>query len=1045
MPSFEISRGDATYRVDVGDDFLQLPEERQQSILAAALGGEPSARAAPTQPAAPDTSIAGALRHSAHNLTSGLGATGRVIGNALGNETARDVGTWLDNAVPADPSYQPATPEVIEGVRNLDAGRTFGNLPRAAVEQAGNLLGVLGAGAVAGLPGAVAMSAAQSFGQNVEARATNNNHEAPTTSDLVIGGLTTAGTAGIDALTSGVGGRTFREALPAFLPGARRAATTALPSTPSVVGRAARTARIAAGEAAGEAAQDAIEQLGQEAGTERGYSPDIAQSAGAGLIGGGSRLALSSPGLVTGSALDATRNAVSRVAASDLTEDQLRSVARVNQLLDDEYATATRRNGSDVPLEDVLKTARESVHNSLLAQLSELERRGYFSNGDDVATRRELRQVIESAFRQNKALNEGEPRVNSNGDEELPTLRVERGLRLIDENLANLPDQARRNLKDALRDLDLISQAGQKQNRTGPLAAIGARVGQAAGLAGSMYAAGTGNLPAAAIGLASSLGGTNLAARLGSTVGSYGDRFIGAHQPPPVMLRAGVNARLRRMGIDESASTTDLLKNNWSILTNEQEMRRAALRMSEKEDAQAAEARDDVAALARRKRQREEDRAWRANGWTPAGGRDAGEAGMDVLARLQARDEAARRLQESKAWAQNARASARTDADTTAKEIVQGLSEFDRRRAALRVAQQAQAAAQARTAQQGEEDLRAASQRDTRTRAQQIEAAYRERDQQRAQEPEAPRELTQDEKDAQLLSSLPQQDETEAEISAYLLAQTEARLRANQRAREMVQRTVPPKGTMPAEEPAETSPDPTEAAPVARAKAKIRTSAAKKSKKTPPPEKIEEAQAPTELPDRPSRPQGDEEPLQVPIQGPMRGWRSYVQDGVVSRGGRADARDIERAVRGLIVDGHLSVDEAAALLTNHGSVPDADLLGRIQSYIARDQGFDLSSRPRGAIQAGQGADYYAGIHSPARWDGAARNNQAAYDRARQVFEQSGDWDVVELVNRMAAKGDKEFPHPARRAALNAVLAAHPDVTERARIRAYLNPLIRDED
>lgn len=916
MPSFEISRGDAKYVVDVGDDFLQLPEERQQSILAEAIGGGPAPQSAAPAPAEPDTSALGALRHAGRQTAQGLASTARVLG-------APGLASSLDGAVADQPNYQPATPELVEGVRNFDFGRIARNAPRAALENAGSIVAPLVGGAVAGLPGAAVASGALTLGQNVEARAQNNNRAEPTTSDYVMGGLTTAGTSAVDALTSGVG----------------RAARVAPLAQPGVAQIAGQTARTIARDAGGEVLQSVGEQFGQTAGTER-HGPlgsvDPAQALGEGIIGGVARGGMAAPGAVSDMGLSAVRSGVSRGAASSLSEDQLRSVGRVNQLLDDEYATAARRHGTEVPLEDVLKTARESVHNNLLAQLSELERRGYFSGDDDVATRRELRQVIDSAYRQNKALNEGEARVNANGEEEPTSLRVERGLRLLDENLSNLPEQARNNLKDALRDLDLISQAGQKQNRTGPLAAIGARVGQAAGIAGSGYMAASGNLGAAAIGLASSLGGTNLAARLGRTVGSYGDRFLGMHQPAPVMLRAGASARLRRMGVDEQASTTDLLKNNWSILSNPDEMRRAALGRSETEDANSAENRENVADIARRRRQREEDLAWSRQQERPPRG-DA----MDKLSQIQAAEERMKRMQEGKAWAQRWRAEQRTQADNTDEEIAQGLAEFERRRAALR---------QAETA--------------------------------------AP----------------PVQDTLD-------------------------------------EPPVVPTPTTQEAQPVRRARA-----ATKKSKKTPPPEKIEEAQADAEQPIQQPTPQGDEEPLQVPIHGPMRGWRAYVQSGVAERGGRATPRDIEQAVRGLILDGHLSVEDAAALLTNHGPVPDADLLGRIQSSIARDQGFDLASRPRGMIPAGgQQTDYYAGIHSPARWDGAARNNQAAYDRAREVFEKSGDWDVVELVNRMAAKGDKEFPHAARRRAVDAILATHPDVTEKARIRAYLNPLIRDED
>jgi hypothetical protein len=214
-----------------------------------------------------DRSFLGALRYGLDAPLENLAETAQAIGY-------KKTGDFLSNLTEAPENYDPASAAFInEG----GSGYKFSELPRAAVEQAGQFAGsiasraggVAAGGAIGGPIGAVVGGVAapalfeglQQLGGIANERARNNGREEPNREDW-IGAITGAsGTGVLNAIAPGLSG---------FL---RRAAV----------------------EGGTEAIQSIIQQVSETAATDKGLEVSPKQAIGEGIIGSGSVAAVDVP------------------------------------------------------------------------------------------------------------------------------------------------------------------------------------------------------------------------------------------------------------------------------------------------------------------------------------------------------------------------------------------------------------------------------------------------------------------------------------------------------------------------------------------------------------------------------------------------------------------------------------------------------------------------------------------------------------------------------------------------------------------------------
>ena len=208
IPGFdEMSPGDQESAVSGIHNYL-TSQAPQQPQTAQPPGDQALVNAVPQ--ASPDTSYTGALGFGIHNSAEGLGKTADLVGQATGWEGAEAAGKALEGATAAPANYQPT--DLPGALRRGDYSAFFSSLPRAAVESAPDLAAYLGAGAVAGPAGVAGIAAVRNLGDNVAARAANNDDPTPTGGDWIGGGLTTAGQAALTAIGIGRAGPWCRSA-----------------------------------------------------------------------------------------------------------------------------------------------------------------------------------------------------------------------------------------------------------------------------------------------------------------------------------------------------------------------------------------------------------------------------------------------------------------------------------------------------------------------------------------------------------------------------------------------------------------------------------------------------------------------------------------------------------------------------------------------------------------------------------------------------------------------------------------------------------------
>jgi hypothetical protein len=459
----------------------------------------PQATPQPSQP--PDTSWGGALHHGLAEAAQGLGSTISTVGQLAGSDTLQGAGKSVSGAVSEPAGYQPT--DIPGALRQGDYMGALKQLPRAAAEYApqlaGQLAGAAAGSAVAGPVGAAVgaggATALENFGPNVQARAAANNDTAPSTSDAVVGGLTTAAQSAL----AGVG-----------IPVGKGLGAIARPLT-----------QIAADTGVG-AGNEALREVGTTAGTDKGLSVDPAQIGAAGLQAGVSRAASVVPGAAREGIQAATDQAMSHRVEQPANEDHAASIVRVKQQMD-AIQQSSAQSGDAVPATTAANNLKNQLRTNIQGYLNELADAGVV---DKSAAREAAQVIIARGERHNNVLN----------DDDLAYIRdtVLRGVN---------PDVANPILNDA-RDLNTVSTQSFKNATTGPLQQLGSLAGR---VIGPTYELMHGNVMGAA---GAAILGHGIGAKIGSSVGRMGDTVLGLSKPPVSYQQMAAQRMLAKQGLD---------------------------------------------------------------------------------------------------------------------------------------------------------------------------------------------------------------------------------------------------------------------------------------------------------------------------------------------------------------------------------------------------------------------------------------------------------------------------------------------------------------
>ena len=249
--------------------FMDIPDEELEAMYQSALEPTtPSPRPiTPTLPTKKDTSFGSAISYAIDQPLENIGVTMEALG-------ANNVGEWLRDITEFPENYESATEDFIN---SQGRGFKWGYLPRAALEQAGQLAGslatrVAGAGigaaitkhpygaVIGGLAGPGLFEAVQLLGPIALNRAKNNGRDEPNWGDWVAA----ASASGASGLLNAIGIRNV-----GVLNSSLKAGLTAVGT-----------------EALTESTQSLVEQIGSTAGTLAGLDIDPKQAIGEGILGG---------------------------------------------------------------------------------------------------------------------------------------------------------------------------------------------------------------------------------------------------------------------------------------------------------------------------------------------------------------------------------------------------------------------------------------------------------------------------------------------------------------------------------------------------------------------------------------------------------------------------------------------------------------------------------------------------------------------------------------------------------------------------------------
>lgn len=494
MPIIEI---DGVGKVELDNSFTSLAPEEQHKIIEEISGRGASSKA-------PDTSFGSAVRYGIDAPLENLGKTADALGYT-------GVGSTLKGLTEAPENYAPASDAFIA---KGEKGFNWSELPRAVVEQGGNLagqvvtraggaaLGTAVAGPVGGVVGAVAaptaFSALQTLGPVALERAKNNGREEPNAEDWQAA-MATAGVSG--ALDTFGAGKLFKGG--------------------SLVQNTGR-------ELATEGVQNVTEQVGSSAGTDAGVQIDPETALGGAIIGGGTAGSAHVAGKVANAPVAVGQAIRDRGTKTDMeaNPEQEASYLRTQKLYEDRAAAAENFGSKNAQDPDVIfKSVVDDLETNLKDIAASYREAGILDkSGADT-----LKTAISVAKRHNR-----EPGTDGDAvgyfDTEMDKVR----------NLG-LDDQTTETVLNSLRDLNTASFSAFKKNKKGFFEGVGTKLG-------GMAAAGVGFSTAGPLGLGAGLVGT----AVGKGTGRAIDRALGL-QKPDVLRRAESRKRVAdAMGLQVS-------------------------------------------------------------------------------------------------------------------------------------------------------------------------------------------------------------------------------------------------------------------------------------------------------------------------------------------------------------------------------------------------------------------------------------------------------------------------------------------------------------
>jgi hypothetical protein len=494
MPTIEI---DGVGRVELEDSFTSLAPEEQHKIIEEISGRGASSKA-------PDTSFGSAFQYGIDAPLENLGKTADALGYT-------GVGSTLKNLTEAPENYAPASEAFIA---KGEKGFNWSELPRAVVEQGGNLagqvvtraggaaLGTAVAGPVGGAIGAIAaptaFSALQTLGPVALERAKNNGREEPNAEDWQAA-MATAGVSG--ALDTFGAGKLFKGG--------------------SLVQNTGR-------ELATEGVQNVTEQVGSTAGTDVGVQVDPETALGGAIIGGGTAGSAHVAGKVANAPVAVGQAIRDRGTKADMeaNPEQEASYLRTQKLYEDRAAAAENFGSKNAQDPDVIF---KSVVDDLETNLKDVAAAYKDAGVLDKSQADIIKTAISVAKRHNR-----EPGTDG-GDVGYFDTEMDKVRHL------GLDDQTTETLLNSLRDLNTASFSAFKKNKKGFFEGVGTKLGGPVMAAIGFGAAGPVGIGAGMVGTA-----------IGKHTGRAWDRALGL-QKPDVLRRAESRKRVAdAMGLQVS-------------------------------------------------------------------------------------------------------------------------------------------------------------------------------------------------------------------------------------------------------------------------------------------------------------------------------------------------------------------------------------------------------------------------------------------------------------------------------------------------------------
>lgn len=459
---------------------------------------------APAAPAKTNTGFGSAFQYGLDAPLGNIATTARLTGF----QGTADALSGLTNA---PEGYDPASNHIADEFRKGNWLEGASYLPRAAVEQAGGLVGSMAlrgagaaaGGAVAGPMGAAAgaigapaiFQALQTLGPVAQARAEADGRKEPNAADWTAA----AGAAGLSGLLESVGVSKLTGMGNSFLRGAL--------GPKSFTGTALR-------EGATEGAQSAVQQGAQTAGTQQGLTVDPYQVAADAALGAHTAATVNAPGSVLRTAREGVQGRSAIRAEADNSPEQFASNLRVQEAF---KARQQAEKEADTGRKSVTEANTFNGIRTSMTDLMDRFVRSQYDAGETSKDQHEaLQRILDVAKTHNKEFSQSE----------------------IDEiRSMGLKPQTEQVLLDGLRDLNTVSDAARQNRGSGPIEGAARKLMPVLGAAGGIAGYQLG-------GIGGALG--SLALQQGVAKGARGlDSLLGL-QRPEVLRRAAARAAVAK-------------------------------------------------------------------------------------------------------------------------------------------------------------------------------------------------------------------------------------------------------------------------------------------------------------------------------------------------------------------------------------------------------------------------------------------------------------------------------------------------------------------